>query len=78
MEVPDMNPAMVQRLAPSPFSFIMTYQPKSDFLRVMIERGFLADCTDMQGLDEALIVGCRCRPISASTPPRQSRCMSAA
>jgi hypothetical protein len=28
----------------------MTYQPKSDFLRVMIERGFLADCTDMQGL----------------------------
>ena len=35
----------------------MTYQPKSDFLRVMIERGFLADCTDYQGLDEALIAG---------------------
>ncbi len=35
----------------------MTYQPKSDFLRVMIERGFLADCTDMQGFDEALIAG---------------------
>ncbi|MCB2116234.1 MAG: tyrosine--tRNA ligase [Rhodobacteraceae bacterium] len=32
----------------------MTYHPKSDFLRVMIERGFLADCTDYQGLDEAL------------------------
>ncbi|MHC0053938.1 tyrosine--tRNA ligase [Actibacterium sp. D379-3] len=35
----------------------MTYTPKSDFLRVMIERGFLADCTDYQGLDEALIAG---------------------
>jgi tyrosyl-tRNA synthetase len=39
---------------------VMTYQPKSDFLRVMIERGFLADCTDMQGFDDALISGsCR-------------------
>ncbi len=35
----------------------MTYQPKSDFLRVMIERGFVADCTDYQGLDEALSNG---------------------
>ncbi len=35
----------------------MTYQPKSDFLRVMIERGFIADCTDYQGLDEALSEG---------------------
>jgi tyrosyl-tRNA synthetase len=35
----------------------MTYHPKSDFLRVMIERGFLADCTDLQGLDEALVKG---------------------
>ncbi|MCB1359377.1 MAG: tyrosine--tRNA ligase [Maritimibacter sp.] len=35
----------------------MTYHPKSDFLRVMIERGFLADCTDYQGLDEALAAG---------------------
>lgn len=35
----------------------MTYQPKSDFLRVMIERGYLADCTDYQGLDEALSQG---------------------
>ena len=32
----------------------MTYHPKSDFIRVMMERGFLADCTDMQGLDAAL------------------------
>ena len=32
----------------------MTYQPKSEFLRVMITRGFLADCTDLQGLDAAL------------------------
>jgi tyrosyl-tRNA synthetase len=35
----------------------MTYHPKSDFLRVMIERGFLADCTDYQGLDDALVKG---------------------
>ncbi|MCY4333843.1 MAG: tyrosine--tRNA ligase [Litoreibacter sp.] len=35
----------------------MAYHPKSDFLRVMTERGFLADCTDYQGLDEALIAG---------------------
>ena len=35
----------------------MTYHPKSDFLRVMIERGFLADCTDYQALDEALVKG---------------------
>ena len=35
----------------------MTYHPKSDFLHVMIERGFLADCTDMQALDEAMLKG---------------------
>ncbi|MGI3164720.1 tyrosine--tRNA ligase [Pseudooceanicola sp. 200-1SW] len=35
----------------------MTYTPKSDFLRIMQERGFVADCTDYQGLDEALIKG---------------------
>ena len=35
----------------------MTYHAKSDFMRVMIERGFLADCTDYQGLDEALCAG---------------------
>jgi tyrosyl-tRNA synthetase len=35
----------------------MTYHPKSDFMRVMMERGFLADCTDYQGLDEALSEG---------------------
>ncbi|ABV93887.1 tyrosyl-tRNA synthetase [Dinoroseobacter shibae DFL 12 = DSM 16493] len=35
----------------------MTYQPKSDFMRVMMERGFLADCTDYQGLDEAMSKG---------------------
>lgn len=32
----------------------MTYHAKSEFLRVMIERGYLADCTDLQGLDETL------------------------
>jgi len=26
----------------------MTYHPKSDFIAVMMERGFLADCTDYQ------------------------------
>jgi len=35
----------------------MTYHPKSEFLRVMFERGFVADCTDYQALDEALIAG---------------------
>jgi tyrosyl-tRNA synthetase len=35
----------------------MTYHPKSDFMAVMMQRGFLADCTDYQGLDEALIAG---------------------
>ena len=35
----------------------MTYHPKSDFMSVMMERGFLADCTDYQGLDEALSQG---------------------
>ena len=32
----------------------MTYHPKSDFLHVMMSRGFLADCTDYQALDEAM------------------------
>ena len=32
----------------------MTYHPKSDFIAVMKERGFLADCTDYQGLAEAM------------------------
>ena len=35
----------------------MTYHPKSDFMRVMMERGFIADCTDYQALDEALCDG---------------------
>ena len=35
----------------------MTYHPKSDFMSVMIERGFLADCTDYQGLDESFVAG---------------------
>ena len=33
----------------------MTYTPRSDFMHVMQSRGFLADCTDMQSLDEALL-----------------------
>ncbi|MGH1329247.1 MAG: tyrosine--tRNA ligase [Paracoccaceae bacterium] len=35
----------------------MTYHPKSDFMAVMMQRGFLADCTDYQALDEALVAG---------------------
>ncbi|NBB96766.1 MAG: tyrosine--tRNA ligase [Alphaproteobacteria bacterium] len=35
----------------------MTYTPKSDFLTTLVARGFLADCTDLQGLDEALLKG---------------------
>ena len=29
----------------------MTQRPKSDFLQVMVARGFLQDCTDLEGLD---------------------------
>ncbi|MDP4032444.1 MAG: tyrosine--tRNA ligase [Pseudorhodobacter sp.] len=35
----------------------MTYHPKSDFMHAMMTRGFLADCTDYQGLDQALVKG---------------------
>jgi tyrosyl-tRNA synthetase len=35
----------------------MTYHPKSEFLRVMMTRGFVADCTDYQALDAALLKG---------------------
>ena len=35
----------------------MTYHPKSEFLRIMQERGFLADCTDLQALDDSLMAG---------------------
>jgi tyrosyl-tRNA synthetase len=35
----------------------MTYHPKSEFIAVMMERGFLADCTDYQGLDDAFSRG---------------------
>jgi tyrosyl-tRNA synthetase len=33
----------------------MNYHPKSDFMRVMFDRGFVADCTDYQALDEAFV-----------------------
>ena len=39
----------------------MTYHPKSDFLHEILGRGLLADCTDLQGLDDALLQG----PLSA-------------
>ena len=35
----------------------MTHQPKSEFLRIMTERGYLADCTDLAALDQALLAG---------------------
>jgi tyrosyl-tRNA synthetase len=56
---------------------VMTYQPKSDFLRVMIERGFLADCTDMQGFDDALMSGVVPGYIGFDATAT-GRCMSAA
>ncbi|NNE79683.1 MAG: tyrosine--tRNA ligase [Silicimonas sp.] len=30
----------------------MTYHPKSEFLATIMSRGFLADCTDLEGLDD--------------------------
>jgi tyrosyl-tRNA synthetase len=35
----------------------MHYHPKSEFMRVMFERGYVADCTDYQALDEACVKG---------------------
>ena len=35
----------------------MSYKPKSEFLHTMIARGFMQDCTDLEGLDEALLEG---------------------
>lgn len=35
----------------------MTYKPKSEFLHVMQSRGFLQDCTDLEGLDDRLLKG---------------------
>ncbi len=35
----------------------MSFKPKSEFLQVMIERGFYNDCTNLEGLDEALVKG---------------------
>ncbi|MGY6635496.1 MAG: tyrosine--tRNA ligase [Alkalilacustris sp.] len=35
----------------------MTHQPKSEFLATLVARGYLADCTDMAGLDAALLSG---------------------
>ena len=35
----------------------MSYTPKSDFLKIMIERGFVADCTDYEGLDSVIVEG---------------------
>ena len=35
----------------------MTKRPKSDFLEVMVTRGYLQDCTDLEGLDARLAAG---------------------
>lgn len=37
----------------------MSVEPKSDFLRVLRERGYMQDCTDLAGLDARLAAG-RC------------------
>ena len=35
----------------------MTFKPRSDYLRALEARGFLQDCTDLEGLDERLRTG---------------------
>ena len=35
----------------------MSYAAKSDFLKIMIERGFVAECTDYEGLDNSILNG---------------------
>ena len=35
----------------------MTYRPKSEFLHVMRTRGYMQDCTDLEGLDARLMQG---------------------
>ncbi|MEM9813732.1 MAG: tyrosine--tRNA ligase, partial [Pseudomonadota bacterium] len=35
----------------------MTYKPTSDFLHTLQSRGFIADCTDLEGLDDTLKSG---------------------
>ncbi|MEM9783064.1 MAG: tyrosine--tRNA ligase [Pseudomonadota bacterium] len=35
----------------------MTYTPRSEFLHVLTERGFVQDCTDTEGLDDRLRAG---------------------
>ena len=35
----------------------MTYSPKSEFLNIMMSRGFVFDCTNYEALDQALIDG---------------------
>jgi tyrosyl-tRNA synthetase len=35
----------------------MTYRPKSEFLSIMVARGYIQDCTDLEGLDGALLKG---------------------
>jgi tyrosyl-tRNA synthetase len=35
----------------------MSHRPKSEFLNVMQARGYLQDCTDLEGLDAALMAG---------------------
>ena len=35
----------------------MTYHPKSDFMHEITQRGFMADCTDLQDLDAAFASG---------------------
>ena len=38
----------------------MSSTPKSDFLKIMIERGFVADCTDYEGLERTLSIRLDC------------------
>ena len=53
----------------------MTYHPKSDFIAIMMERGFLADCTDYQGLDEALVSGTQTAYIGYDATAQSLHCL---
>ena len=48
---------MLERLRTNLKRLRMSYIPKSDFLKIMIERGFVSECTDYEGLDSTILKG---------------------
>jgi tyrosyl-tRNA synthetase len=41
----------------TPTSTLSTFKPKSDLLKVLIERGYVHQCTDLEALDAAAVAG---------------------